>query len=143
MTLVVLMILCTVLYASFEIFAGLAGNHINSWLAAVMYNGIGTLVPLIVYLSVASKGKTTAKGIFFAGLAGVGIMLFSVIFARIFALGGDLPYVIPVIYGGAIVLSSMFGWLVLRDRLSLLQGAGLMLILAGITLVVVAKARVA
>lgn len=135
-----LIALCAVFYALFEVFAGLAGGKVNDWLAAVLYNGIGTVIPLVVYLSATAKGKTTVRGIIFAGLAGVAIMLFSVLLARIFNKGGNLSYVIPTIYGTAIVLSSLFGYLVLREKVSLLHGIGLAVIAAGITMVIVAKA---
>lgn len=132
--------LCAIFYALFEVFAGLAGGKINDWLAAVLYNGIGTLIPLIVYLSATGKGKTTIRGIFFAALAGVAIMLFSVLLARLFNKGGNLSYVIPTIYGASIILSSLFGYFVLREKVNLLHGVGLAVIAAGITMVVIAKA---
>ncbi len=139
---VVLTILCALSYAAFEIFASLTGNKINSWLAAALFNGIGTVVPLIVYFSLSSKGKTSITGFVFASLAGIAIMTFSVLLARIFSLGGTLSFVIPVIYGGAIVLSSLFGWLVLKDKVSSLQALGIGLIAIGVVTIVLSKQRI-
>ena len=142
--LIVLIALCAVFYAGFEIFAALAGGKINSWLAAVFYNGIGTLIPLIIYVSTtANKGKTTWKGILFASLAGIAIMLFSVLLANIFNRGGNLSYVIPVIYGSAIVFSGMFGIFVLKDKVNPIELAGLVLIILGVGLVVLARSKIA
>lgn len=143
MSVLILTLVCALFYAGFAIFADLAGNGINSWLAAVLYNGIGTIIPLVVYLAVSSKGKTTTKGIVFASLAGICIMLFSVLLARIFSSGGTLGYVIPVIYGSVILLSSLFGWLVLKNKVNGLQIGGLVLLLAGILMIILSKSRVA
>jgi uncharacterized membrane protein len=143
MQLLVLIVLCSIFYACFEIFAALAGGKVNGWLAAVLYNGIGTVIPLVVYFASKAKGKTSWRGIIYAGLAGIAIMLFSVLLARIFNKGGNLAYVIPAIYGIAILLSSLFGWLLLKEKVSGLQAAGLGLIMAGVVCVVVAKLKTA
>ena len=142
MQVVSLTVICALFYAMFEVFAGLAGGKVNQWLAAVLYNGIGTVIPLIIYLaSTVKQGKTTIKGIIYAGLAGVAIMLFSVLLARIFNKGGNLAFVIPAIYGIAIILSSIFGWIFLKEKVSGLQVAGIALMTVGVICVIVAKLR--
>ena len=141
MPLVALILICTLFYALFEIFAGLAGGKVDEWLAAVLYNGIGTIVPLVVYFISKGRSRSTTSGIVFAALAGVGILLFSVVLARIFNRGGNLAYVIPVVYGGAIVLSSIFGWLCLKEKVSGLQAFGLALVVAGVACVVAARLK--
>lgn len=141
MEVLILVILCALFYAVFEIFAGLAGGKVNEWLAAVLYNGIGTIVPLVVYFATTSKGKTTLKGVVYASLAGVGIMLFSVLLARLFNKGGNLSYVIPAVYGAAIVLSALFGVFFLKEKVALLQLMGLALVLIGVVFIVVSKLK--
>jgi bacterial/archaeal transporter family protein len=139
MPLLLMMLLCALFYAGFEIFAGLAGGKINNWLAVVFYNGIGTIIPLIVYFAVTNKGRTTSKGVIFAGLAGVSIMIFSVLLANVFNRGGNLSYVIPVIYGVAILLSSLYGLILLKDKVSALEIIGLILVILGVGCVALAK----
>lgn len=137
----ILIILCAIFYTVFEVFAGLAGGKVNDWLAAVLYNGIGTVVPLAVYFASSAKGKTTWKGVLYASLAGVGIMLFSVLLARVFNKGGNLSYVIPAIYGTAIVMSALFGFLFLKEKLALLQVIGLAFVVVGVSFIVIAKLK--
>ena len=139
---IVLLAFCAVFYALFEIFAGLAGGKINDWLAAVLYNGTGTVIPLIVYISTTTKGKTTVRGAIYAGLAGVGIMLFSVLLARLFNRGGNLSYVIPTIYGAAIVISSIYGYIFLKEKIGNLQLMGLCFVVAGVFFIVLSKIRI-
>jgi uncharacterized membrane protein len=142
MQIVVLTILCALFYALFEIFADLAGGRVNQWLAAALYNGVGTLIPLVIYFATA-KGKTTHRGLIYAGLAGICIMFFSVILARLFNKHGSLDFVIPVVYGLAIVLSSAFGWLYLKEKMSGLHALGLAFVVLGVSLIVAAKLRTA
>ena len=143
MPLVALILFCTLFYSLFDIFAGLAGGKVDNWLAAILYNGVGTVIPIVVYFISKSKGKTTTSGIVFAGLAGIAILLFSVILARIFNRGGNLAYVIPVIYGGAIVLSSLFGWLYLKEKVSSLQALGIVFVVIGVVCIVISKLKTA
>lgn len=138
MPLIALILICSLFYAGFEILASLAGGRINDWLAAVLYNGIGTVIPLVVYFLTA-KGKTTWKGIAFASLAGVAIMLFSVLLAHIFNRHGNLSYVIPVIYGVAIVISSLYGILVAKDKTTTLELLGILLVIVGVGFIAFSK----
>jgi multidrug transporter EmrE-like cation transporter len=52
---------------------------------------------------------------------------------------GSLGYVMPIVYGGAIVLSSMAGWFLFSASVNALQVAGIVLVVAGIILVAVSK----
>ena len=142
MQLIILTVLATIFYSMFVIFAGLSGGKINSWLAVVLYNVTGTLVPLVIYLFTSSKGnKTTLRGIIYASFAGIGIMIFSIILAKIFNKGGNLGFVIPTIYGSAIVLTTGFGWLFLKEKVTGLQTVGLALLVIGVVVIIFAKLK--
>lgn len=142
MQLIILTVLATVFYSMFVIFAGLAGGKINSWLAVVMYNAVATIIPLGIYLFTSSKeSKTTLRGIIYAGLAGVGVLFFSLLLARIFNKGGNLGFVIPTIYGSAIVLTTGFGWLFLKEKVTSLQTVGLALVVIGVAVIIFAKLK--
>ncbi len=136
---VLLTIACAFFYSIFAVSARLAGGNIDEWLASVFYNGVGMAVPLVVYFSSEVKGRATTRGLFFATLAGVAIMLFSVVLGRIYNRGGHLAFVVPTLYGIAIVSTSIFGWLALKEKVSALSGMGVALIVAGIACVVTAR----
>ena len=138
---VILTITCGLLYTSFGVFAGLAGDRIDSWLAAALYNAIGTLVPLGIFLLSSARKTVTWQGLLYANLAGVSIMLFSILLARLFSMGGNVAFTLPAVYGGVIVFGACFGWLVLSERISLLQLLGVVLVAAGVVCVVVGKLR--
>ena len=143
MQLAILIALGALFYAGFQIFAALAGGKIDNWLAVVLYNGLSAVLALSLYVSLRAKGKTTFQGIMLATLAGVSILAFSVVLARIFSKGGNLAYVIPTMYGSAIVLSSLFGWWMLKEQLNILQAIGLGLVVLGVLCVIISKLKFA
>jgi uncharacterized membrane protein len=145
MYLLALILLATVCYALFDIFAYRAGNNIDANLSSVIFNGLGMILPLILYVFYKSiQGTqliaTTTSGIIYSILAGVSIAAFSVLLIKIFEQGG-LAYVVPLIYGGVIVLTALVGWTIYNESVSWLQAIGIFIIMIGIVLVVVSKLK--
>lgn len=147
MPLIVLIILATLLYALFGIFASRAGNKIDATLSSVIFNGFGAALPLVIYAFFKfTKGAkliaTTSSGIIYSVFAGIAIALFSILLIKIFEKGG-LAYVIPLIYGGTIALASLAGWLLFKEAVSGLHLLGIAVIVIGIALVIVSKIQAA
>ena len=143
MTLFILIIFATIFYTLFEIFTSRAGNRIDASLSPIIFNGLGAIVQLLNYVCLkfikgAKLITATTSGIIYSVLAGVAIALFSILLIKIFEKGG-LAYVIPLIYGGSIVLASLAGWLIFKESISGLQTVGILIVVVGITLIVVAK----
>ena len=146
MSLIVLIILATILYTLFDIFASKASNRIDANLSSVIFNGLGAVLPLVIYIFYKfSKGAklvaTTSSGIIYSVLAGVAIAGFSILLIKIFEKGG-LAYVVPLIYGGTIVLASLTGWLIFKESVSGLQILGIAVVVIGIGLIVFSKMQV-
>jgi transporter family protein len=147
MSLLALIALATISYALFDIFASRAGNAIDANLSSVIFNGLGMFLPLVLYIFYKSvQGTqliaTTTSGIVYSLLAGVSIAAFSVLLIKIFE-QGDLAYVVPLIYGGAIVLTALVGWAVYQESISWLQAFGILVVVVGVAIIVVSKFDVA
>ena len=145
MSLIVLIILATILYTLFDIFASRASNRIDANLSSVIFNGLGAILPLVIYCFYKlSKGAklvaTTSSGILYSVLAGLAIALFSILLIKIFEKGG-LAYVVPLIYGGTVTLASLTGWLIFKESVSGLQILGITVVIIGIALIVFAKVQ--
>ena len=101
-------------------------------------------MPLVIFLAIKARhgaiGHTTKYGVLMNILAGVAIATFSVIFVKLFAQGGNLAYVLPVIYGSVVVIGSVLGAVFLKEHISVLQLIGIVVTAAGVSLVVAAKA---
>ena len=146
MSLIVLIILATILYTLFDIFASRASNGIDANLSSVIFNGLGAILPLVIYIFYKfSKGAnlvaTTSSGIIFSVLAGMAIAIFSILLIKIFEKGG-LAYVVPLIYGGTVALASLTGWLIFKEAVSSLQILGIAVVIIGIGLIVFSKMHV-
>lgn len=146
MSLIVLIILATILYTLFDIFASKASNGIDANLSSVIFNGLGAILPLVIYVFYKfSKGAklvaTTSSGITYSVLAGVAIAGFSIFLIKIFEKGG-LAYVVPLIYGGTVVLASLTGWLIFKESVSGIQILGIAVVVIGIGLIVFSKMQV-
>ena len=143
MTLLLLIIAATVSYTLFDVFASRAGNRIDSNLSAFLFNIIGAAIPIVIYVFLKFGKKTaliaaTSSGIIYSVLAGVSVALFSILLIKVFEKGG-LAYVMPLIYGGSIVLASLIGWLLFKESISTLHFAGMATVIVGIVLIIVSK----
>lgn len=143
MELLILIILATIFYALFGIFTSRASGAIDANLSAVIFNGLGSVIPLLTYIFLKFiKGTKliaiSVPGIIYSILAGVAIAIFSVLLVKIFEKGG-LAYVMPLIYGGIVVLGSLSGWLIFKESVSFLQIIGIAVIIVGIIIVIISK----
>jgi bacterial/archaeal transporter family protein len=141
MNLLLLLLFTVIFRMGFDIFVSQAGGKIDDWLANGIFSGIAGALPLLIFFATKSKHSlpTTKNGLIFSVIAGLSVMAFSVLLIKIYAQGGNLSYVTPVVYGGTLVGSSLVGWLVLKEPFSLLGLAGVLVITAGIGMVVLAK----
>lgn len=137
-----LLIIATVLYTLFDLFAAKAGGKLNDNLAATIFNGIGAVLPLAIYVAIKSKDHvpTTKSGIVYSVLAGVSIALFSIILVNLFARAQNVSYVLPFIYGGTVVLGSLAGIFIFKEHLSTVGLVGILMTVIGLGLLIYSKA---
>lgn len=123
------------------------GGKINPNLGAAIFSVIALVVPLGYFFIEKFSQKTisvatTSSGIMYAVLAGLSIAVWNVLLIVIFARGGNLSYVYPIIYGaGAILIPTLVGWLLFKEMISLAQAAGLVLVLVGIVVIITSKIK--
>jgi bacterial/archaeal transporter family protein len=133
-----LIILATVAYAIFAIFTSRAGGRVDARLSAGILNGVGALLPLALWMVVRARQDalipSRPSGIFFSVMAGVAVGAFSIVLLTIYARGGELSFVLPVVYGGAIALTAVVGWAVLGDTFTWRHLVGVAGIVIGIGL---------
>ena len=142
MTTILLLFFAALFYALFMVLISRASGKMDDFFLNTVVNAVGALLPLLVYVVLrfrGTAGSNTKEGWIYGGLAGVAIAVYSVLLVRLFAGGGNLAYVTPTVYGGAIVISSLIGWLVLHESLAPLQLAGVVLVAVGIGCIVAAK----
>ena len=130
--------LAIVVYALFGTFNAQAGGRIDAAVSSSIFNGLAAIIALGVVVVQRLSGEpqvvVRASGVIYSVLAGIAVGVFSIVLIRIYGRGGQLSFVFPMIYGGAIALTAIIGWLVLRDDVSVLRVAAVCLIVAGIGL---------
>ncbi len=136
-----LLVLATVVYALFAIFTSQAGGRVDASLSAGILNAVGGLLPLLLWqaqrMSHAHLLPTRPSGLVFSVLAGMAVAAFSILLVTIYGRGGQLSFVFPAVYGGAIAITAVVGWTVLGDVFSWSHLAGVAGIVVGIGLLAV------
>lgn len=131
------LVIAIVIYTLFGTFNAQAGGRIDAALSSTIFNGLAAVISLGVvlwqrYWSEATPVATHLSGVVYSVLAGVTVGAFSILLISIYGRGGELSYVFPAIYGGAIALAAVVGWLVLGDAVNPLRMVGVGAIVAGI-----------
>lgn len=138
MSTTVLLILATLVYAAFGIFASQAGGRIDAKLSSGILNGIGAILPFAIWqIQRITRGGLIASrpsGLVFSILAGLAVGVFSIVLVTLYGRGGELSFVFPVIYGGAIALTAVIGWVALGDAFTWTRLGGVVGIVIGIGL---------
>jgi drug/metabolite transporter (DMT)-like permease len=140
-TTTLLLIVATFVYAAFGILASRAGGRIDAKLSSGILNGIGAILPLALWqIQRMTRGDpivSTPSGVVFSVLAGLAVAVFSILLVTLYARGGELSFVFPVIYGGAIAITAIVGWIRLDDAFTWTRFAGVAGIVLGIGLLAV------
>lgn len=133
-----LLILATLTYAAFGILTSRAGGKIDPKLSSGILNGIGAILPLAIWqIQRMTRGGlivSRTSGLVFSLLAGLAVGVFSILLVTLYGRGGELSFVFPVIYGGAIAIAAVVGWVALGDAFSWVHLGGVAGIVIGIGL---------
>jgi uncharacterized membrane protein len=132
-----LVILAALVYTVFAVGTARSGGRIDASLGSFIFNGVGAVVALAVYLLQTyvrdvKPIATQSAGISYSVIAGIAIGTFSILFITIYGRGGNLSYVLPVIYGASIALSAAIGFLVFKEPVSVARIVGVGAIVVGI-----------
>ncbi len=143
MGITLLIIIATVAYALFQFFSAKAGGKLDGSLAPLVMNVVNIALLLLFFLS-QLLGKahllpTQRSGLIYAGWAGVAIAVFILSFNKIFQHGGNLSFVSPMIFGAAIVLSTILSVLFLKESLTPYHFLGIVLVISGIAFISFAR----
>lgn len=140
-----LIVIATLGYAAFQFFSAKAGGKIDGGLVPVIVNLVGVFAPLALLLGkIMNKGQllpTQRTGMIYAILAGFSIAAFAVAFHKIFQHGGNLSVVSPLIFGGAIALSTLLSLIFLKETVSAQHILGIVLVFVGLALISLARVR--
>ncbi|HZM63809.1 MAG TPA: EamA family transporter [Candidatus Saccharimonadales bacterium] len=132
-------------YVVFVLANRYASQRIDVAMVVAIVNIVATIV--LVGLVAVKSGKPTAEHLnthmmsyIAAAIGGLGIAAYSFFLAKAFAMT-NVAIVLPLVLGGIIVLGSLAAYVVFREKINVLQLAGLVVVVIGMGIIVFAKLR--
>ncbi len=125
-------------FGAYNVFMKLGAGKIDHVLGAVVLQVVAAVLGATYAVMLKVGGRTlevTRTGVVYAALAGVAVGLAEILTFLVFARGAPASWATPIIMGGAILLTSVLGIALLKERLGLPQALGIVLITIGIALI--------
>lgn len=134
-------ILAMIIYSVAILFATAASRHANTNLAAAVINIFSALLPVAIVLPTLTKKSLQSQkfGVIMAVVTGLLIAVFVMTINKAYS-QNKVGVVTPVVFGGAIFLSTIMSYFVFKEKVSQLQLAGLVVLAIGFGIVIYARA---
>lgn len=134
---VLLIIVCMISYSGLLVSFSRAPLNLNANIVGAIINGLGTLIPIGLFVFMASQrgnpeGASLSSGYTWAVFGGICLTVFTLSLTFLFASGESVSFVTPLVYGFAVLASSIIAILFFSERAPTLVLVGLLLIIAGI-----------
>lgn len=132
--------LAMILYSLAIVVGSAASRKADTNLVAGFINVVSAIVPFIIAIPFITRRNLTASkhGLLLAAVAGMLIALFSMALTKSYATN-KVGVVVPVVFGGAIVLSTLLSAVVFNDKISHVEGFGLLIVAVGFGVIVYAR----
>lgn len=141
MTVVIYILLSSALFTAVILIATTASRNANTNLVSLITEAASVIAPLILVApSLAKKQVQGSKyGLWMAVLAGLFVGLYVLTFNKALS-ENKVGVVVPVIYGGGIFFSTVLSYFIYKEKVSIAEGIGLALVLAGLLVIIYARA---
>lgn len=126
--------LATVFYSVFILLNTIAARVIDPVFAAAVVTGVSAIIPVVIAVRAQTLTLTPLQGVVAAVAAGICIALYSIFLNRAFA-AEKVGVVVPIVYGGSLVITTVLSLVVFRERIGTLQAIGLVVMMIGIGIV--------
>lgn len=139
-----LLALAAIMFGLYNVFIKLSSEHIDPVLGAVILQFVALLAGggLLIYLQRGgAQLQISAAGVWLSVLAGVSIGLVEILTFVIFSRGVPVAMGNPLIIGGSLLVTTSIGLIALREVLSPMQLAGVVLIAGGVGLLALGAAK--
>ena len=134
---IVLAVLSARLYGGYHFFIKLASSHINQVLAAVILQASALVVGIVLLAFLKYRGETIAfssTGARLAILGGLSVGIGEILAFYVFSRGIPVSHGAPIIIGGTVAATALYGMSFLRESLAPVQWLGFSLIILGIVI---------
>jgi multidrug transporter EmrE-like cation transporter len=133
-------ILALLLYTAAILLGAVASRAANTNLVGGITNVIGAIIPLIVAAPLLNAKSLQSQkfGVAMAALGGICIALFVMTLNKSFT-ENKVGIVTPIVFGGAIFLSTVISYFLFKEKLTALETTGLGVLGLGLIIVIYAR----
>lgn len=134
-------ILAMIFYTLVILFGAQAARNAETNLVNAIVTTISAVIPIGLFISIMGKSEfqSSKYGIIMSVATGIFVALFGLALTRGYATS-KVAVVAPVVFGGAIFLSAILSAIFFKEKVTIIQGLGLILIGVGLALVIYTKA---
>lgn len=137
-------VIAAVCYAITAVLLAVSTRNIHPNLTVGVSNLLSALIPIAVAFPLLNKNllnnSNSKLGVLMAVLAGIFIALFSMALAKSYSVN-RVAIVAPLVFGGAIFLSAILSSIFLKEKITFIEGFGLLIL--GVGLAIITYARLA
>jgi multidrug transporter EmrE-like cation transporter len=135
------LVLALLLYTAAILIGAVASRNANTNLVSAITNLISIIIPVIVAAPLLAKKNLTHQkyGLVMAAIGGIVVSLFVLALNKSFT-QNKIGIVTPVVFGGAILLSTSLSYFIFKEKVSGVEGVGLALMLGGLIVLLYARA---
>ena len=134
--------LALIFYTIAIMLGSLASRHLNTNLVAAITNIVAAVIPIAVAIQTLNKNlleNTNSKfGIMIAIIAGITLALFTMTLFKSYS-ENKVAIVAPIVFGGAIFLSAILSSFFYKEKVSGVQGIGLVFMAVALFLITYAR----
>jgi multidrug transporter EmrE-like cation transporter len=130
-------------YSAATLVLTFANRHTSVSIVNLIVNGMSAVIPAILVATQwnnISKSAGSKQGLIASVVAGILISFFGLALGKAYATT-NVAIVVPVVFGGSIVLSAIGSVVFFKEKIEPIQLIGLCLVVAGLGLVVYSRAR--
>jgi len=132
--------LALISYSTAIIVGTYASRAVYTNVVAALMNIISAIIPTVAAIPFLGKVNIQNQrlGLLAAIAGGVLIALFSLALTKSYS-QNKVAIVIPIIFGGSIVLSAILSYFFFKEKITLFQGTGLILMVIGLIIITYAR----
>jgi len=136
----IFIIAALLLYTATTLLGAYASRHADSNLITAIMNIMSAVLPIALIIPYVSKINVhdSKYGIITAIFAGASIALFTLAINKSYSVN-KVGIVAPIVFGGAIFLSTLISTVLFKEKVSLIQGFGLTFLGIGFIIITYAK----
>lgn len=132
--------LATIFYSTSIIFITFASRILNTTLVVAIVNIVSAILPALVVIPVLNKVNIQDQklALIAAIIGGILIALFGIALSKSYSLN-KVAVVVPIVFGGSILISTILGSIIFKEKVGMIQGIGLSLLGVGLLIIIYAR----